>query len=136
MYAKRVNYCFPIRQALADRGISVVKVVEAVNAVLGQASLVKAGELKAGVNKKDTKKALGMFVISEGGSKWSLPKSIVTYWDQWAMEVGKLETIARMGAGIPIPPVFNDWLKKFEPENGQPVQAEPEHVEDFVESPE
>lgn len=135
MNAKRINYCFPVRQALSDRGISIVKLIEAVNAVLCQATLVKAGELKAGVNRKDTKKAVGMFVISESGSKWQLPKSIVTYFDQWAMEVGKLEAIARMEVAIPLPPVFNDWLKKFEP-TGNPEQADPANKEDFANSPE
>ena len=111
---KRVNYCEPVRNALERRGISVVKIVEAANAVIGQMSLKQDSydETTGGMRVSKT----AQIKVTASAQFVSEDVNIVHSFDEWAMLVYKCWKKAPFDL-ISLPEKFNFWLKKFEPEH-------------------
>ena len=131
MNSKRINYVTCVREALAKMGVSVVAVINAVNGEYVRASIIKAGKMGAPKHTKATKKKVSVCKISETGSRYECPRTIVTEFDDWAMRIEKADELATIPE-IEIPAMFHAWLIKFRPATPETKQGEPNHTEDFA----
>jgi hypothetical protein len=109
MTSKRLNLVVSVRLALIDMGVSSVRVVNAINGVIGEAKLEKhTSKLGAGTVSKR-----GYSVTEAENKKWVLPRCIVTTFDSWHSAIERADKIAPMTEATAIPVLFHEWLKKF-----------------------
>lgn len=114
---KRINLIACVRSALTAAGLSTVKVVNAVNAALGQLELQGKSD-KLGVGSV-TKKAYK--VTNTVTMKYSGAISMPLLFDAWHCKLEAANKIAEIPA-ITIPEVFMEWLGAMKSE------ADPELV--------
>lgn len=118
---ERLNLCLPVRSAIEAMGASTVRVVNALNAAIGQMKQVGDGKVSGG-NISATKKK---FTTSEGltfkyeGKRGSMPLEFAA-WHDIVARANKLHEFETIG----IPSVFNEWLAKFKPQ--AETQTEPQ----------
>lgn len=107
-----MNLCAPVRVALGKMGVSTVIVINAINGVLGQATLDKRGELKAGRTTKGSESKPSVYKVTESGNVWTTPACVVTRFDTWH---GKIEAANKYSPFdcVSIPEEFEAWLIKL-----------------------
>ena len=104
----RLNLVNPVRVALELGGYSTVRVVNAVNAALGQLEKVSS-ESKSG-NGSVSK---GMFKVSETLTiKYKGERNDPLDFDAWHSAIARANKIAEFES-VSLPVRFNDWLAKL-----------------------
>lgn len=118
MAASRINLVNPVRQALINSGYSTVKVINAVNAALGQLAS-KGSEAKTGNGSlsKDTYK-----VSVTSTEKFVGTRTVPLAFDAWHSAIERAHKIAQFEC-VDLPEVFNEWLEKMKEVVSEHVSA-------------
>lgn len=123
MKSQRLNLCQSFRNSLIEHGYSTVKIVNAVNAALGE--LDKSGtkqseKLGDGRLTKTAYKVTETTTIAEtySGNASSIPLRV----DVFNSQLAKLEKVA-VFENAPLPPVFCEWFDKFAKADKPEVEA-------------
>lgn len=108
MAASRINLVNPVRVSLINSGYSTVKVVNAVNAALGQLNS-KGSEAKTGAGSvsKDIYKVSVSTV-----EKFTGTKTIPLQFDAWHSAIAKAHKVAEFDC-VDLPAEFSPWLEKM-----------------------
>lgn len=105
---ERINLCTPVRQALAARNVSTVKVVDAVNAALGQLEAGKVTNRLGDGSVSKTAYSVSHAVTTKFSGKRNMPLDF----DAFNGMVAKIEKKFPSFA-CNIPEQFNEWLDKM-----------------------
>lgn len=112
MKATRLNLITPVRTALKDAGISTVRLVNAVNAALGELK-PKSSESKLGDGKIGPKSSGSPYKVTETeATKYEGPVNAPLLFDAWHSALAKAEKIATFDT-VALPGVLSTWLEKL-----------------------
>jgi hypothetical protein len=105
---ERINLVNPVREALVEAGISSVLVVSAVNAALGELTMVKRSERTGSGTVSKSSYSVSMSISERFSGKRTMP----LLFDAWHGKIAAAHKVAAFDS-VAIPSIFEDWLAKF-----------------------